>query len=355
MSPATMQAAVARGARRIATERVTRPEPGAGEALVRVRACGVCGTDLHLFHLGALPPGGTPGHEIAGVVERLGPGPAAFAPGDAVAIEPLSSCGDCAPCRAGRDSICPDLQLFGVHRAGGMAEYLTVPAKRLHRVPQDLDARLAALAEPLAVAIHGLRRGGLAPGQRVLVLGAGSVGLLCVLAARHFGATDVRVSARHAHQAELARALGATRVLAESEATREALALRARSDGVELAIETVGGGADTLRAAVAALGPGGAVSVLGLFTGPVSVDPYPLLMKEASLHWSNCYARGGAAVSHGAAQSRADFADAIDLLGAERERLARVLTHAVPLAEIERAFALAADKKAGAIKVSVVP
>ena len=346
---ATMQAAVSRGARRIGAERIERPEPGPGEVRVRVRACGVCGTDLHLFHLGLLPDGGTPGHEIAGQVDALGAGVAGFAPGDAIAVEPLSTCGVCGPCGVGRDSICPDLKLYGVHRPGGMAEYVVVPAKRLFRVPSDLDPRVAALVEPVAVAIHGLRRGGFTPGQRVLVLGAGTVGLLCALAARRLGATDVRVSARHAHQAELARHFGATRVLTEDDAAPAALASRARHEGVELAVETVGGRADTLRAAVAALAPGGTVSVLGVFMGPVSVDPYPLLMKEGTLAWSNCYARARAGLA------RADFDDAVALVDAERERLASLATHAIPLAEIERAFAVAADKKSGAIKVSVIP
>lgn len=349
MSTRTMLAARAQGMR-ISAERVPVPEPGPGEARVRVRACGVCGSDLHLLHLGLLPRHGAPGHEITGEVDAVGDGVAGVAPGDTVVVEPLDSCGRCAPCGAGRDSICPDAQLFGMHRPGGMAEYLVVPAKRLFAVPRDLDPRLAALAEPIAVALHGLRRGGFERGQRVLVLGAGSVGLVSVLAARWLGAEDVRISARYPRQAELARHLGATRVLTEDEAAPAALGGAARRDGVELVLETVGGTADTLRSAVAALVPGGTVSVLGLFTGAVSFDAFPLLLKEATLAWSNCYARAAAG-----GPARADFEDAVDLLVAERERAARLLTHAVPLAEVERAFAIASDKKTGAIKVSVVP
>jgi threonine dehydrogenase-like Zn-dependent dehydrogenase len=344
-----MRAAVSRGRRVLHVEQVPLPEPGAGEVRVRVSACGVCGTDLHFFRSGLLRAGLTPGHEIAGTVDRSGPGVAGFAAGQPVVIEPLRACGECASCREGRDSICPELRLFGIHENGGMAEYLVVPAHRLFRVSQGLDPRIAALAEPVAVVLHGLRRARFAAGQRVLVLGAGTVGLLGVLAARSLGARDVWLAARHAHQAELGRAFGATRLLTEAEATPQALASQAKSAGADLVLETVGGTADTLRAAGAALAPGGTVGVLGVFLGSVNLDPYPLLLKEATLAWSNCYARS----LDGSA--RADFDDAVSLVEGQRELLARLVTHSVPLDEVERGFEIASDKKAGAVKVSVLP
>jgi len=342
MSAVPSHAAVYHPPRRLIVEERPLPEPGAGEARVRVRACGVCGTDLHFFHLGALAAGHVPGHEIAGVVDALGPGVSGLRPGEPVAVEPLRSCGTCPACRAGRHSICPNARLFGIHEPGGFAEHLVVPAARLFRVPADLSFPLAALAEPLAVCVHGVERGGGAAGKRVLVIGAGTIGLLSVLAARAAGAAEVRLIARHPHQAALGRALGASRVLPEAEATPEALA---RDSSAELVIETVGGSADTLRSAGAALAPGGSVSVLGVFTGAVSLDAFPLLLKEATLAWSNCYAQG---------PGRPDFECAIALLSDERERLAPLLTHQRPLGEIEAAFALASDKRAGAVKVTVL-
>ncbi len=342
MPPAATHAAVFRPPRRLIVEERPLPEVGAGEVRVRVRACGVCGTDLHFFQLGALAPGHVPGHEIAGVVDALGPGVSGLRPGEPVAIEPLRSCGTCAACRAGRHSICPTLRVFGIHEPGGFAEHLIVPAARLYRVPTDLSFPLAALTEPLAVCVHGVERGGGAEGKRVLVIGAGTIGLLSVLAARSAGAAEIRLTARHPHQASLGRALGASRVLSEAEATPEALGREASAD---LVIETVGGRAETLRSAGAALAPGGSVSVLGVFTGAVSLDPFPLLLKEATLAWSNCYAQG---------PGRPDFERAIELLSRERERLARLLTHQRPLGEIESALALASDKRAGAVKVTVL-
>ena len=124
-----------------------------------------------------------------------------------------------------------------------------VPADRVHRVPADLDPQLAALAEPMAVVVHALRRGGPVRGQRVLVLGAGSVGLLALVAARRLGAREVWITARYPHQLESARALGATRVLSESEAEAASLDALGREAEIDLVVETVGGSADTLRAA----------------------------------------------------------------------------------------------------------
>jgi 2-desacetyl-2-hydroxyethyl bacteriochlorophyllide A dehydrogenase len=341
-----MHAAVARGPRRIEVDRMPVPDPGPGEVRVRIGACGICGSDLHLLEAGGLRPGLVPGHEMMGVVDALGPGVSGLEAGARVAVEPFRTCGACPACRAGRGNLCPDGRLLGVHAPGGLAEYAVAPAERLFAVPEDLPAPVAALAEPLAVSVHGLRRAAFSSGQRVLVLGAGAVGLLTVLAARALGAGEVWVSARHPHQARAAEAAGANRVLGEAEATPETLRSLGRSREVDVVVETVGGRADTLAAAGAAIRPGGTVSVLGLFLEPVSLDTIPLLMKEATLAWSYCYEHG---------DGGADFADAVSILDARREAAGRLVTHTVPLAEAPRAFSLAADRKAGAIKVSILP
>ena len=148
---------------------------------------------------------------------------------------------------------------------------------------------------------------------------------------------------------QLGRAFGATRVLSEADAAPVALASQAKSTPADLVLETAGGTEDTLRAAGAALAAGGTVSVLGVFLGSVQLDPFPLLLKEAALAWSNCYARS----SEGS--PRPDFEDAVALVDRQRELLARLVTHSVPLGEVERGFAIASDKKAGAVKVSVLP
>jgi threonine dehydrogenase-like Zn-dependent dehydrogenase len=280
------------------------------------------------------------------VRQRLGDGVEELAAGDRVAVEPLKSCGRCDYCRTGRDAICPSLEVFGIHRHGGFAEFVTLPARRLFRVPEDLDPHVAALSEPMAVAVHGLRRGHLQPGQRVLVLGAGTVGLVTAKAAAALGAGDVWLTARHPHQAELGRHMGAGVVLSEQQATREELFRLGCEAPIDLVVETVGGTADTLRAATAAVRPGGAISVLGIFFGEVALEALPLLIKENTVTWSNCYSRTPEGV---------DFEAAVEIVERHRDELAELTTHQVPLAEAARAFALASDKKGGAVKVTVVP
>jgi threonine dehydrogenase-like Zn-dependent dehydrogenase len=158
------------------------------------------------------------------------------------------------------------------------------------------------------------------------------------------GASEVILTARHAHQAKLGLELGAARVLDEREASLLGLASLGQTAPIDLAVETVGGAAATLDSCAAAIRPGGTISVLGVFTGRTAVDPFPLLLKEGTLAWSNCYSHAG---------ERADFDDAIRIVDENRDLLARLTTHQLPLDEVEHAFAVASDKKAGAVKVTV--
>jgi L-iditol 2-dehydrogenase len=341
-----MTAAALIGPESISIARRPVPEPGPAEVRVRIEACGLCGSDLHFFHTGPLIPGTTPGHEMVGRVDAVGDGAEGVTAGERVAVEPLSSCGHCDYCRAGRDAICSQLQFFGVHRHGGFAEYAVLPARRLFEVPDDLDPHIAALSEPMAVAVHSLRLGQLRAGQRVLILGAGAVGLLTVEAAVALGAGEVWLTARHPHQAELGRHLGATRVLLETKASREDLFQLGCEAPIDLVVETVGGTADTLSLAAAAVRPGGTISVLGIFLGKVTLDPLPLFLKENTLTWSNCYSRP---------DEGADFEIAVEIVGRRRDELAEITTHQVPLDDVARAFALADDKKSGVVKVTVLP
>lgn len=344
MSLPLMRAAVCPAPGRLALESLPVPQPGPGEARVRISACGICGSDLHLLPVGYLGRCVVPGHEMGGEIDLLGDGVENLATGDRVAVEPLRSCGRCGPCRRGAHALCPDLSIFGVHENGGFAEYAVLPAQRLYPVDPALPVRIAALAEPMAVVVHGVRRGGVGQGSRVLVLGAGTLGLLGTLCARALGA-QVWVTARYPHQVELARQLGATRVLGEAEATPEALDALGREVDFDCVLESVGGGADTLALGVRALGPGGTLCVLGLFQRPIQLDPAPLFVKEATLAWSNCYQQSA---------GDADFSEAIRLIEAHRDRLGELTTHRVALDEVERGFALAGDRRAGAVKVSVV-
>jgi threonine dehydrogenase-like Zn-dependent dehydrogenase len=341
-----MRAAVAKSGNSLAVESVPIPEPRRGEVRVRVTACGICGSDLNLYHSGLMTPGRIPGHEIAGVVDALGPGVSAVSEGDCVTVEPFRSCGECDECRSGRDPICRNAQLLGIQADGGIAEYMVASERRMFPAPADLGPERIALAEPLAVSIHGLRRGGFEKGSRVLILGAGCIGLMGLFGARAMGADEVWITARYPHQAELARRLGAARVLTEAEASRENLDELGRSHPIDMVLETVGGKADVLDDGVVAVRPGGTVAVLGFYLGALGVDPLPLLMKEVSLVWSYCYHHG---------EGSADFSDAVAFISREPDLAALLTSASVPLDDVERAFQLASDKTQGIVKVSVIP
>lgn len=336
-----MLAAFCTGREKIEVREVPAPSPGPGEVLLRVRACGICGSDLH-FYRGDLPamPGISPGHEFAGEVAALGEGVSGFQVGQRVAVEPLRVCRECPYCRTGQYHLCPKRVLLGTFAPGGLAQFVPVPAYTLYPLPDDLDWELAALAEPLAVAVHGLHMVGLALGERVLVLGSGSIGLMAVLAARAAGAREIVATYRHEHQGEAALAAGASRAVPAAEAAGLA------NEGFDVVVETVGGRADTLGQAVNLVRPGGRVSVLGLFTGPVQVNALTLMLKEAKVVGGITYCRPG---------RHSDFEAALGILRSEPERARALVTHRFPLERAAEAFAAAADKSSRSLKVHILP
>ncbi|MEO6197825.1 MAG: alcohol dehydrogenase catalytic domain-containing protein [Dehalococcoidia bacterium] len=315
-------------------------EPGAGEVTVRVRSCGICGSDLHFYH-GALPAMASvpPGHEFAGEISALGEGVSGWAVGDRVVVEPIRSCRDCEYCTSGRYHLCPRRVLLGTFHPGGLAEAVTVPAYTLYRLPDSLDFELGALVEPLAVAVHGLHIVNVAAGEKVLVLGSGTIGLMSVAAVRYAGA-DVVATYRHDHQGEAAQRLGASRVVRGSEMTGLEM------EGFDAVIETIGGTAPTLTQALGIVRAGGRVSVLGLFTQPTSLHALNLMLKEISVVGGITYCRPGL---------HSDFDTALRILEQHGETLRTLVTHRFSLSQAAEAFATAADKSSNSVKVHVNP
>ncbi|MFI1031359.1 zinc-binding dehydrogenase [Streptomyces sp. NPDC020951] len=180
----------------ITLEEVPAPVPGDDELLIRSTVVGVCGSDTHaaLGHHPFIDLPYRPGHEVVGVVTGAGKGAEDFAPGDRVIVEPNLYCGECAQCRSGRYNICEQLKVFGCQTPGGMADLFTIPADRVHRVPEGMTDLQAALVEPLATPVHAVAKAGDLSGRTVAVLGAGPIGLLVLTAARHAGAARIVVT-----------------------------------------------------------------------------------------------------------------------------------------------------------------
>ncbi len=323
---------------------VTEVEPGPlpeGWARIRVSACGICGSDLHFWH-GTMPrPLGTaPGHELAGTILDVA-GPAAGRLDDVLyAVSPNVSCGTCPFCLVGDTHLC-DRALgrgLGLGADGGLADVVDVPVANLAPTGTD-DGVVASMTEPLAVALRGVGLAGVEADSRVLVLGAGTIGLCAALLARD-RAAEVAITARHPHQAAAAEALGVT-VLGEADGIGWA-----KSVGADVVLETVGGSADTLSVATKACRKGGTVVVLGVFDAPVAIDVTTMLMKELRLQGSFCY---------GSTRRGPEYAAAAALTGRIEADLARLQTHAFALDDVVDAFGAALDKSSGAIKVTVVP
>jgi threonine dehydrogenase-like Zn-dependent dehydrogenase len=265
-----------------------------------------------------------------------------LATGTAVTLEPLIGCGQCRSCRTGLHNLCTTVRLCGFTRPGGMAEFLTVPADALHALPADLPPHIAALSEPMAVCVRGMRLARIDLGERVAILGAGSVGLLSILAARAAGAGEVLISARYPHQQALAHALGADAVFDSSQALLDA----AGPQHVDVVVETVGGHAGTIGESAQIARSGGRIIMLGVFSHDPPLPAFTFFQKELSLHASNCYGRE----CH-----QPDFALAIRLIAAHRDRLEPLVTHRFKLDQVVTAFATAADKSTHSIKVQVQP
>ena len=191
------------------------PTPGPGQIVVKVDCCGICGTDLHIMD-GEFPPTPypiTPGHEFAGTVAAVGSDVSIDLPvGAMVAVDPSLYCGYCRRCRSGRDNLCENWAAIGDTVAGAFAEYVAVPAVNAHRLPDGIDGQLGAMIEPLACAVHGLRRLGPVFGDTVLLTGAGTMGLLLLQLLVHAGAGPVTVVDRVSERLEVARKLGAARI-----------------------------------------------------------------------------------------------------------------------------------------------
>ena len=192
--PQSMRAAVYRKPRVLEIEDTPVPEPGAGEVLIEVSHCGICGTDLHMVLEGMGLPDTIGGHEYSGRIVATGSAVEGWAIGDEVVGTGHRGCGSCEGCGAGRPSLCSGRTVLGGGGSGAFAGYKKLAVEQLVRVPAGLSLREAALAEPLAVALHALTVGRAAAGQRALVTGAGPLGLLVIAALRAQGIDDVTVS-----------------------------------------------------------------------------------------------------------------------------------------------------------------
>jgi 2-desacetyl-2-hydroxyethyl bacteriochlorophyllide A dehydrogenase len=297
---------------------VTVDGPSGPGVRLRIASAGICGTDVSFAAMGLR--GFTYGHEMAGTTPD----------GRAWAVEPSLYCGSCAECASGDVQRC-DAEghgVLGVFQDGGMTSEIVVPEFTLLPLPDGLPVEDACLVEPGAVAWHGLRRAGPVAGERVAVVGGGSIGLLAAAAARRMG-FEVDVEARYEHQARAAGKLGAGRP----------------SGRYDVVIDTAGGPTALARCAELAR-PGGRVVVVAVYFETAAFPGPASLVKE--LTYVN-------AIAYDHRDGRREFADAAAMLAGQPEIAETVITHRFPLADAAEAFRVAADRSSGAIKVVLHP
>ncbi|HEV8310923.1 MAG TPA: alcohol dehydrogenase catalytic domain-containing protein [Methylomirabilota bacterium] len=317
----TMRAVFYEGAQTFRPGTAPVPVAGPGEALLRVRRVGICGTDLHIYqgHLDhRVPKGGIIGHETVAEVAEA-PAASGFTAGDRVVVEPVQSCGKCRACRIGAAYICYELKVLGVDLPGGMQEYWTVPVERLLRVPDSLSDDHAALIEPLAVATHDVRRADVQTQDAVLVFGGGPIGTLIALVARQRGAR-VAVAEVNPFRVEMLDKLGLQPVGPGQDVVRFAEEWTG-GDGVDVAFEVTGNPA-VVRVMTDVVRAWGTVSLVAIHAAPMPVDLYRMFARELTMHGSRLYARE-------------DWEQAIALAASGAIPLASLVSRRIPLGSLQ--------------------
>ena len=321
-------------------------DPGPGEVQVRIEAVGVCGSDLHSYSEGGI--GGTPnvypmllGHEPAGRIVKTGAGVTGLGVGDRGALEPALYCYHCEFCLSGHHNVCANIRfLSNPHYPGFFRELVNLPVANFLPIPGEMSFGEAALAEPLAIAMHSLRLASIRPGETVAVIGAGPIGLLTIAALRAANAGRVWAVEPLAHRRELARGMGADVAIEPGEAVEEILRATGRR-GVDCAIDCAAKEHTTVQAAQLTRNAG-RVALTGIHSTPlISMDGSTMRRKELTIF--------------NVRRSNHETQAALELLHAHAEWFRPLLTHSMEIERIDEAFAIASQYRDGVGKMIVRP
>ena len=313
--------------------------PGPGEVLLRVKAAGICGSDLHNYRTGmwvaALPV--TPGHEFSGEVLAVGDGVSGFAPGDLAVADSRVPCGTCPACAEGRFNHCTKLGFVGEVCDGGFAEQVILPASGLLKAPQGLAPDIAAMSEPLAVALHAMRR--LAPeaGQPVLITGGGTIGGLTALLLAEHGFGPILLAERNADRAALLAEVVGTRTVPLDGA---AIAAACGGQAPRYCLDATGS-LDVLRFLLKTTAQGGRIAMVGIFHGEGMLDPNLIVERELDLRGCSVYAT--------------EQAEALSLLPGLAEKLARLAEEPIGLQAVPEAYERLLRGEAPRLKTLIRP
>jgi (R,R)-butanediol dehydrogenase / meso-butanediol dehydrogenase / diacetyl reductase len=321
-----MRAAFFEGNRTLRVGDCVAIAPGAGQVQIKVEYCGICGTDLHLFH-GAMSQRLTlphvMGHEMSGTLAAVGTAVADWHVGDRVTVRPLDPCGACPACTAGHSHICHNLKFIGIDTPGALQGLWTVPAHTLHRLPDSLSLREGALVEPIAVACHDVRMSELQAGELAVVIGGGPIGILIALVAQARGARVLLAEVNHFRLA-LAHEL-AIDAVNPLEADLPALVNQRTGGGGADVVFEVSGSAAGSEMMTRLPRTRGRIVVVAIYAEPPKVDLFRFFWRELKLAGARVY-------------EPEDFQHAIHLAASGKLPLARLVTDVLPLGRLEEAM-----------------
>jgi len=343
-----MKALLLTAYKKLEVTKVPEPEMAADEVIVRIAACGICGSDIHGYDgsSGRRIPPLIMGHEAAGVIERVGDQVEGYRISDRVTFDSTVFCGDCDYCAKGDINLCEDRMVLGVscdeyRRDGAFAEFVNIPARILHRVPDALPLEHAAMVEPVSVAVHAVSRSALGEDNSVLVVGAGMIGLLVVQVLRHHGCSPIVAVDLSDDRLKLASSFGATHTCNPSEVDAASLIGElTNGEGLDSSFEVVGS-TPTVQLAIEAVRKGGDVTLIGNLAPIVDFPLQSVVTRELTLH--------------GSCASRGEYPECIELMASGAIDVAPLISAEVSLEEGPELFAKLYAGSPSTMKVLIKP
>lgn len=308
-------------------EEVDIPKPALNEVLIKVKACGICGTDLHAYY-GEHPFISypiVPGHEFSGIIEDTN---------EHVVIEPLLTCGKCYNCKIGRYNICNDLKVIGCQTDGAFAQYISVPINKVFSIPEDMSFEEATFIEPIAVGIHAIKKAGNIKGERIVIMGAGPIGLIVLQLSKIFGAKEIIITDILNSRLKLAKEFGATYAIniKEIDLVKWVYDTFGR-DGIDKVFECVGGDQNiTINQAINLTRKGTRIILIGVFKGNLPIEINLIQDRELEIIGSLVYTSN-------------DFSEAINFLYEKKINVNKLISKILPLEKVEEAMKMLEEKE----------
>lgn len=347
-----MKEAVLYGVKEFRINETSKPRIGPNDVFIKVKASGICGSDMHSYRKGAsslkTPQKPVPGHEFSGEVSEVGSNVTKVHAGDRVGVEPLVGCGQCYFCSCGDYHLCEKLEHIGGQRKGGFAEYALIPQDKVYKLPENISYEEAALLDGFTVGVHAIHKINLTINDTVIIFGAGTVGLSLLQLVKLYNVKKVGIIGVNDTQRKMSKEFGADLFInIREENLIDKIADFTDGDGVDVVFESVGGDTSTLADSIEIIKPGGIIGVLGLFTETPKFDPILFLRKEVNILSLFSYSTWGGV---------SEFQIALDLLAQGKITGKGMITHRLPLVQINDGFlAMENKKESGAIKVMLIP